>query len=257
MSLAWGLFLLGGLYPWYRAWRANRLTALSHALLWALAAWLAWALAIGLEWPGGRYLALCLTACAGVAVLGARRPGVVAWNFVVAGLLAVLLRPAALTLLTGLLWSSGEEGQGLRLDGAALTILGVALGVPLLNYLPTRLGPAAAALGLGCALEAASLAGEPAWLGVGDGLVAATPWLALGALGWGQRPTDEVTRLWRGFRDRFGLLWALRMREQFHRAARNAGCPAELGWGTARVAPEGREQALALLRATLRRFGPA
>ena len=50
-----------------------------------------------------------------MAVLGARRPGVTAWNFVVAGLLAVLLRP----LFEGL----GE----LRLGPAHLLFLGGAL----------------------------------------------------------------------------------------------------------------------------------
>src|SRR5688572_26789476 len=89
-----GLLLVAGLYPLFRAWRGLAGTTLRHALTWAAAAWLAWC-ATGLAGGGreGRYLALCLAACAGVAVLGARRPGVGAWNFVVAGLLAALGRP--------------------------------------------------------------------------------------------------------------------------------------------------------------------
>ena len=56
-------------------------------------------------WPGSRvaalgYTALSLTGCAGVAVLGARRPGVGPWNFVLLGLLAVMLLPLAEGLLS-------------------------------------------------------------------------------------------------------------------------------------------------------------
>src|SRR5262249_5208603 len=83
-------------------WRANRQTSLSHAVAWGIAAWLAWVgvfladdLGNGAPTHTGRYVALCFTSAAGVAVLGARRPGVGAWNFVVAGLLAVLLLPIA------------------------------------------------------------------------------------------------------------------------------------------------------------------
>ncbi len=95
------LAIIVGFYPFYRAWRANRHTSLTHAVCWATTAWLAWgqALANGPAAPSGldfwRYLALCLTGAAGVAVLGARRPHVGAWNVVVVGLLAVFLLPLA------------------------------------------------------------------------------------------------------------------------------------------------------------------
>ena len=73
-----------------RAWPVTRGTAMFHALHWGFAAWLAWAIVICLRLPQlnlkmiashpepGIYLALCLTGCAGVAVLGARRPHVAA-----------------------------------------------------------------------------------------------------------------------------------------------------------------------------------
>ena len=54
--------------------------------MWAGGAWAAWVATTWAPGPLATYLALCLSACAGVAVLGARRPGVTAWNFVVAGL---------------------------------------------------------------------------------------------------------------------------------------------------------------------------
>src|SRR5262249_48225547 len=93
-----GLLVLRTLYPLNRAWGASRGTSLTHALAWASGAWLAWLyLAIGPAIWGervrvvepARYVALCLTACAGVAVLGARRPALWAWNFVVLGLLVI------------------------------------------------------------------------------------------------------------------------------------------------------------------------
>ena len=57
-----------------------------HALIWAVAAWAAWMTAALVDGTS-TWVALALTASAGAAVLGARRPGVVPWNFVVAALL--------------------------------------------------------------------------------------------------------------------------------------------------------------------------
>src|SRR5262245_38974621 len=100
MDWACGLVLLTGGGPLWRAWLANRRTTLRQAVLWAAAAWAAWglvflgpALMADFDPALGRHAALALTGCAGVAVLGARRPGVTAWNFVVCGLLVVLMLP--------------------------------------------------------------------------------------------------------------------------------------------------------------------
>jgi hypothetical protein len=250
----WSLLLVAGVVPLGAAWRANQRTSLSHALLWTAAAWAAWAATAGGETLAGRalpaaeYAALCLTGCAGVAVLGARRPGVGTWNFVLAGLLVVLLRP---------LW---EGLGGFRLRAAHLLFLAAALAVPLLNYLPTRLGPAAVVLASGCGAILGSLAGPtPEWLQeAGMGLVAVAPWLAwLGA----RRPAGlgECDALWLSYRDRFGFLWGQRLREQFNRAAAHADWPVVLHWGGLR-ARHGRTpdlpEAAATLRAVLKRFGP-
>jgi hypothetical protein len=247
--------LLTGMVPVALAWRANRRTSLVHATAWAAAAWLAWTAtawgetAKGQLLPIPRYLALTLTGCAAVAVLGARRPGAAAWNFVVAGLAAVLLRPLL-------------EGRGeLRLEGPHLVFLAVTLAVPLLNYLPTRLGVAALALAAGSVLQAwpltgAALPAAPGWLGWV--LVALTPWLAwLGVARPGAG--GEFDQLWRSYRDRFGFVWGQRMREQFNYAAHHAGWPLRLAWGGLRTTgggPADMGQALATLRAVLKRFAP-
>src|SRR5262249_42119040 len=95
------LYFLAGSYPLSLAWRANRRTSLLHTLVWASAAWAGWGLTLlaVLFEPGFlplvRHAALALTACAGIAVLGARRPGMAAWNFVVLGLLVVFLALAS------------------------------------------------------------------------------------------------------------------------------------------------------------------
>src|SRR5207249_7117543 len=107
---------------------------------WAIASWAAWgmALATATSWPSAAatascYAAVSVTGCAAVAVLGARRPGVGAWNFVVGALLAVdLLGLAESTLTAG----------SLQLNAFRLMCLAGPLAVGGLNYLPTRLAPA-------------------------------------------------------------------------------------------------------------------
>jgi hypothetical protein len=237
MRIALLMVFLTGLYPVWIAWQANRATSLAHALSWMLAAWIAWggmmlchALSVAL--PGRdlpRYLALALTGCAGVAVLGARRPGMAAWNFVVLGLLAVLLLPLA----EGMLLSGEPLGFVRKLFLAATAAVGI------VNYLPTRLALAALALALGLGGEFALLDDTTttstetlAWLALGI-----SPWLGL--MGWraGRRPASAFDRLWYDFRDRFGLVWGQRVREQFNRAAANAGWPLYLSWRGLRRLP--------------------
>jgi hypothetical protein len=244
--LSWGWLLLSGAYPLYRLWRATKGSTLRHALAWAWLAWVGWCLAGFFDRPGLHYLALCLTACAGVAVLGARRPTVTTWHLAVGFLLVFLLRP---------LW---ERPGDWHLDAVYVTLLGVPLAVGLGNYLPTRLGPTALLLGAWCALDVARLTGvvaldEPAvWLAL-----AAVPWLGL-VLARRRGSPAEFDAVWLTFRDRFGFVWAQRLRDQFNRAAANAGLPLWLGWGGLRrrgaIEPD---RPLAVLRSALRRFETA
>ncbi|HZY85096.1 MAG TPA: hypothetical protein VFE78_09720 [Gemmataceae bacterium] len=256
MNGLWGLVLLTGFVPLARAWRANRLTALRYAVGWALAAWAAWAgaAAATAARPGAdggltAYLALCLTGCAGVAVLGARRPGAGAWNFVVAGLLAVLLLPVA-------------RGLGVpKPEPWHLAFLGVTLAVGLANYLPTRLSLAVLFVAAGCGVELARLAAVgPAGELAGRPLLALAPWVGWVVVAGAPAPAAEFDRLWLAYRDRFGLVWGQRMREQFNRAAANAGWPVFLSWqglaSTGAGAPPPAAQAVATLQAVLKRFGP-
>ncbi len=234
----WGvLFLICGLYPLWRAWAATAGTPLRHAVAWGVAAWAAWAWAAAAERPDA-YFPSCVTACAGVAVLGARRPGAAAWNSVSAGLLVVLLRPYM-------------EGLGTpRFETAHHVFLHLALAVPVLNYLPTR----------------QALPALLAW----SACVSASPWPLLPAAWLAlafDRPMreDDAGQVWRRFRDRHGAFWAARLREQFNTAAANAGMGVRLEWGGPVREPGSGELpygealdgvALNLLRALLKRFGP-
>jgi hypothetical protein len=200
----------------------------------------------------GGYLGLCLTGCAGVAVLGARRPGVGAWNFVLFGLLAVMLLPVAENLVT----------EKPLLDPLRTVFLAATVAVGVLNYLPTSLVLAAFLLGLGCALQLVILTERTGELTtLSWWCLALVPWL--GALTWKLRssPDTEFDRIWLDFRDGFGFLWGQRLREQFNRAAVNAGWPVVLRWQGLRLSPGSNPPAQAIqaeivatLRSMLKRF---
>ena len=256
MYLLEGLLLLTGFYPLGLALRANRRTTLWQPLLWALLSWVAWTAVAALRVAGAEraarmapYLALSLTGCAGIAVLGARRPGAAAWNFVVVGLLAVLLLP----VLNGM----GEP----RLETAHALFLGVALLVPLANYLPTRLGLAALLLGTGCLTEMAFVLSSdlpPAVFDGGITLLAVSPWAAWLLMRYRAAPRTDFNRMWLAYRDRFGFVWGQRIREQFNRAVHHAGWSVVLRWeGLETKAGSAPDPAalLATLRAVLKRFG--
>jgi hypothetical protein len=178
---------------------------------------------------------------------------VAAWNFVVCGLLAVLLLPVANQL--------GE----VRLNAFDATFLSGALAVGLMNHLPTRLATVVLPVGAACALEMCLLLGitgigwtwaDPTALA----LLAAAPWLGLAAARRGKPIADEFDREWLAFRDRFGMMWALPARDQFNRAAANGKWGVVLDWKGLR--PTGDSTAarpvapLAGLRGVLKRFGP-
>jgi hypothetical protein len=244
------------LVPLLAAWRANRGTTLRHAIAWGMTAWASWAMALasvlyGVPWDQNiaRYLALSLTSCAGIAVLGARRPGVGAWNFVVVGLLAVLLLPV------------GQGWGEMRLHPLQLVFLGGALVVGIGNYLLTRLGLAALLLACACAMEVARLAGLaiPAWAEtVGKISLALGPWVGWLCAEIRRNQATEFDTAWLAFRDRFGLFWALRTMAQFNRAADHGGWGVELEWpGLGRKKQQALADSAVLLQglnALLKRF---
>jgi hypothetical protein len=233
---------------------SNRRTALLHALLWATAAWLAWIWNAATGDMAARYISLCLTACAGVAVLGARRPGVAAWNAVVGGLLTVLLIPLAQELFLGTSWLTGPVWK---------TFLGITLAVGILNYLPTRLWLGSIWLFVACLIELLGLDVErrPMLDWFPFGVAALSIWSSWGLIRWGRQVEGGCDSLWRDFRDRLGFVWGQRVREQFNAAAQHANLDVELTWRglrtKTRAAPTDSQGATAreLLSALVQRFG--
>jgi hypothetical protein len=265
-TVCW-LILLTGCIPLWLAWRANRRTSLLQAVQWAGVSWATWvvALAVADAAPGPAavascYLALAMTGCAAIAVLGARRPLFRAWNFVVAALLVIDFLPLAEALL---------RGGNLQLETFRILCVVATITVGVLNYLLTRLAPAALLLSLGCAFILALVlipeASEqrPQYLLLGSLMLASVPWIAYRAIRARKRAAAEFDRLWLDFRDRFGFVWAQRLRDQFNRSAAHAGWPIILRWQGLRLVPgqprpdaEMESAAVSTLRALLKRFGP-
>lgn len=231
-----------GLIPLLTAWMANRSTSLSAAMGWAIVAWAGWGAAfLQPTSDDARYLALCLTGCAGVAVLGARRPHVFAWNFVVFGLLGVMALPIL-------------EAFVIRVDSFNMErkiFLGVILFVTIANYLPTRFALAVVAAGIGCTLAYLRIVGvalAPESESMTIAAVGMTPWIAW----WSARVPAEDE--WIVLRDRYGFVWGARVRDQFNAAARNAGLSARIRWQGLDADAETEESARLLLRKLTKRF---
>src|SRR5205823_291161 len=126
-------------------------------------------------------------------------------------------------------------GTGLNLDRFRVVFVSATLAVGILNYLPTRLAGGVLLALLGCVREIWILAADPPADGAGELGWTATwlvlvPWVA-----WLGMQTDRARdaafdALWHDFRDRFGLVWGQRLREQFNRSALHAGWPVVLRW---------------------------
>ena len=176
----------------------------------------------------------------------------------VLGLFAVMTLP---------LWETLFLGTP-SIDGLRICFLAATIAVGILNYLPTRHWFTALVMLIPVAIEIKAL-----WLSdrlvilsehrLADVWVLMIPW---GALIEGMRrrearsPFDEV---WLEFRDRWGLVWSQRVREQFNHAAEHAGWPVRLHWQGLVIRGQGavvtsadREKIEETLRAVLQRFLP-
>lgn len=233
-------------------WWTHRRTPLVHALTWGAAAWVAWVAEAAVQTAPYRYAAVALTACTGVAVLGARRPGAGAWNAVVAGLLAVLLLPIARKLFL-----TGEY----PIDSVWLWFLGIVVGVACLNYLGSRLRWPAGIAFIACLMHIGYINNPPAPKdeGVIEIIGALVPWMAW--LGLFRRDRTSNDGLWLGFRDRFGAVWATRVIMQFNSAAKNSGLKVHLrmdrfhGDDQRPISDAEEAKARTLLLSLLQRFG--
>lgn len=266
-----------GLWPTLRAWWSSKGLALRPAFAWSFLGLVLGLVgqiaALGEPIGGGRpqaghwsYLASLATIAALISVFGARTPGGGAWAILMGLMVLVFLLP---WLEGSGLAGAAESMDRLRLETpwsiffAMLALAGVA------NYLPTRWSPSALLVGASLIVELVGLV-SPSWSAEGRARCwSVAPGLsALGVLAAAGRGADSgaegpgLPRLWAWFRDRWGVVWALRVRERFNRSAEAAGWPVRLSWhgpiapdgGEATLIPEAAERTLAAL---LRRFADA
>jgi hypothetical protein len=232
---------------------ANRRTSLLHTIFWTWLCWLVWGLALSAADRRLDYVALCLTGCAGIAVFGARRPGVAAWNFVVTGLMVILLLPLAEGAATDTEFDLGWF--------RIIFLIGL-LGMTITNYLPTWLALGAVWLFVACWWVMAGLLTqhEMAQRQLVALSLAPAPWLAWLCWWIGQLGRTDFDRRWLAFRDRYGLVWGLRLREQFNHSAAAAGWDAKLTWAGLRRGPalddDERTEMEERLAALMKRFMP-
>lgn len=274
-----GTLLVSSL-PMVRGFQLARGTALRPPLVWGLIALVLGVvaqlvatgepLADGRPWAGhGAYLMSLSALAALISVLNARRPGSGPW----AGLMALLVLVFLIPWLEGSgLVGSGDAMDRLRLESPWNLFFALLILAGAVNYLLTRYGLAAFLVGVGLGLEWLALvatAWPPIWRGRLWSLVpwclALAVWVAEAIAARPAHAKTDLDRLWLWFRDRWGLVWALRVMERFNREARVARWPIRLEWpgvvSTSSQSDSGDlpepmipENALATLRGLLRRF---
>jgi hypothetical protein len=221
----------------------------------------------GRPWTGRITYLMVLTILASLtSVLGARNPGGIAWAILMVLLVVVFLIPWLEE--AGRLRRAHGLGQ-IQLDSPWTLFYALLVLAGVTNYLPTRYGWAALALGAGLFLEMLGLT-RTGWTAEARAAVwTAVAWLL--ALSWwlaewsNRRPSlgrNSVERLWLWFRDHWGVVWAVRIQERFNRSAELSRWPSRLTWfglapsfaATATSPLDSPQQAEAILRGLIRRF---
>ena len=203
-----------------------------------------------------RYLAATSTFCPLMGILGAKRPQNVGWQLIVLTLWIVLVLPVG---EMALLW----HGGALDIGPMRQWLLVILIGVGVANYMLTRFSLAGLLYGVGQAFLLLPLLSIFAsvwlyhWL-VGTAFVA-TAALLLWFQTRSNRSRDSGwNRVWRDFRDAFGLVWSLRVMERFNATSKLAGWEAELSWyridGLEKATPEEVREIERCIRTLLRRF---
>jgi hypothetical protein len=236
--------LVSTIWPLWRAWRVLGPTALRSTWCWIAFGTLFWTLEAGLSllepepgaWVRLGFLRLtCATLALAplAAVLGARWPGELAWNLIVLSLLVVFMLPVMEQGLLGKMIDKGRPGM----DGPRFFFYWGLATVGIVNYVPTRFGFAMILFGTGLAAQSAAVGpwtiGSPAVVSILSSIAcliaSGAAWLALL-----QRPRANavgIEQAWLSLRDRWGLVWALRVRDRWNTAAKHYDWPVRLNWG--------------------------
>jgi hypothetical protein len=185
-----------------------------------------------------RYAAAVLIFTPTMALLGAKRPQNLAWQFVVITLWGVLALPAFE------LWLRGR-GEELVVDVVRSWFLVVMIAVGAVNHLPTRFGLAAVQYAAAQAVllwpqvpfAGSSAARPPIWLAIGliftsaltarRGTGVATPNASVRGDG---QPLPSWSIIWREFRDWYGAVWGVRVMERVNASVAMHNWPISLGW---------------------------
>lgn len=242
------IFVLGavGVVGLLGLWRATAGTTLRAAWWWALSVL---AILVVVETYGAigrregglsigllQYLAAAATFCPMMALLGAKRPQDRAWQAIVLSLWAVLLLPAAH-------WWLDRPSSTLHIWTVWRWFLATLLFVSLCNHLPTRIWAAAVAVVAGQVillrnhlplLSDQNGAWSPRLDRSGSllalGLLVAAPWLVRLALIRDKNRPPGLNRLWRDFRDLYGVVWSLRVTGLINSYAQRYKWPVTLTW---------------------------
>ena len=237
--------LLLSLAPLFLAWQSSRGLAIRPVVSWAFAAVclglisqgfaLSEPLALGRPIAGHwAYLSTLATFAALISALGARKPGGGAWAILMGLLVLVLLIP----WLEGSGLKNGSGGlDRLSIDAPWSIFYGLLVVAGISNYLPTVFGRASCLVGASLIAEFVGLY-QTEWTASRRALIWSVSPFLLG-IGINQALADFRRRshvepglpsLWFWFRDLWGVVWALRVKERFQRTSQMAGWPISLTW---------------------------
>ena len=225
-------------------WRREALrgTTLTHAWWWVLLSlgtilfgelllWLTFTdEQIAIWSPIVQLISATSTFCPMMAVLGARRPGHHAWQFVVATMWIMLALPA---------WEALFLGRPEAMDVGTVRgwFLWLMIAVNLITWLPTRFWMTSVLVMLGQLLMLEQfLPGLPGDNARGTSVMFATFFFATAVArtcsGFPRRRIgrSEMDQRWIQFRDMFGTMWALRVIERINAAAAMYRWPLSLTW---------------------------
>lgn len=211
-------------------WQARGCTLVAP-LLWALVSIGVLAAAEATERETFGFVAATSTFCPIVALLGAKQPQSRPWQLIVLALWFVTALPALESMAV-------RPGDPLSVHAVWGWFYAILIAVGAINYLPTRFGAAGllAAAGQVCLMWrqlpiSALVATQPratAGLALLSSAVAVAGLCSRGIAG--RRPADDWNRVWRHFRDCYGMVWALRVMERVNSIAASDGAPVVLHW---------------------------
>lgn len=230
--------------------RRLRHTTLIAPVIWGVNAVVGVAVAGWWDDPFVDYAAGVLLIAPTLALLGSKRPQNGAWQFIVLTLVCVLLLPA----LQGLAFGDAKP----HVHSLFRWLIGAHIVIGVVNYLPTRYFGAALFVG------AAQTFAATKWQIFGNVWHAIAALLAVG-LAWvwitSESGPPGLEKVWRDFRDAYGLVWGLRIAERLNASAQKHGWPVEFTWGgmllcegTTELDAETKHRVERELRSHLRRF---